>query len=87
MGISFNTIKKGINFVLKSSQNEVSKVKLSVFEGFESASAKKLENAFAQKTPFKSEVPYVQNPFAPRVGSVEKSLNFANHSFLKNNNF
>lgn len=86
MGISFNTIKKGINFVLKSSQNEVSKVKLSVFEGFESASAKKLENAFAQKTPFKSEVPYVQNPFAPRAGSVEKSLNFGAASTQKAQN-
>ncbi len=77
MGISVNTIKKGLSFVLKSAQNEIPKAKLSVFESFGTKSGAKLENAFAHKTPLKAEVPNVTNPFAPSAESAEKSLHTA----------
>ena len=75
MGIKIDLVKKGINYVLKSAKNTTPNVKLSIFEGVEGPSAKKLASVFETKSPLKQGA---TNPFETgikQVVNIEKAKN------------
>ncbi len=62
MGLSINTVRSGINYVLKAAKNETFAPKLSIFEGVEGSCARKLASTFDVKPPL-----MVTNPFEKKA--------------------